>query len=473
VEKKKQQAIAMVRYENQNSTDEAIEKLNERLNAFTGAVGYFYLRADLREDYFIPTSAYKIMKKDIDVACTIAKTRMNCSVTYKELSGKGNSSVIRLRASSQRILNQATDLFKNLLTPAVLTLPWYQFKTMTDKKLTFAKNTLAQEHYNQIFISKDTRTKTIKVYGPKYEREEAARRLQNFIKDDNSIKKEIKVDPLKAIIQKNGELSESLKKFKGEISIDIKRSCIQFLSTNTEFEELKRTIDQLTQEYKAQKKPNATIDDQCLICFCEVEEAYRISACDHVFCSGCIKFQFDTMAADQSISCCKCKTELPLQDMRLLSHPEKFAEKCEISLNRYLLQNIGMYKYCHKCNQLARIINGEAECLTCHKTYCSFCDHDSHPGMSCEDAKSGNREFEAWKKMFTRPCPNCKVPIEKNQGCNHMTCASCQNHFCWLCADKHKGENEPRFRSTSSQPIYAHLNQIHGGISTEEDLLYD
>lgn len=33
----------------------------------------------------------------------------------------------------------------------------------------------------------------------------------------------------------------------------------------------------------------------------------------------------------------------------------------------------------------------------------------------------------------TKQCPGCDAPIEKNMGCNHMTCSRCHCEFCWLC----------------------------------------
>ena len=69
--------------------------------------------------------------------------------------------------------------------------------------------------------------------------------------------------------------------------------------------------------------------------------------------------------------------------------------------------------------------------------------------IGCDDLKTwldyvngGARDDEAaeiWIKNNTKPCPNCKAPIEKNQGCMHMTCRTCKHEFCWLCLSNYRG----------------------------------
>jgi ariadne-1 len=41
-----------------------------------------------------------------------------------------------------------------------------------------------------------------------------------------------------------------------------------------------------------------------------------------------------------------------------------------------------------------------------------------------------------WEVSNTKPCPRCKARIEKNGGCNHMTCQSCHHEFCWICGHR-------------------------------------
>lgn len=45
-----------------------------------------------------------------------------------------------------------------------------------------------------------------------------------------------------------------------------------------------------------------------------------------------------------------------------------------------------------------------------------------------DDSETAN-----WIKSNTKECTNCQSTIEKNGGCNHMTCKKCKHEFCWVC----------------------------------------
>jgi hypothetical protein len=50
---------------------------------------------------------------------------------------------------------------------------------------------------------------------------------------------------------------------------------------------------------------------------------------------------------------------------------------------------------------------------------------------------------QLWLRTNTRPCPKCEAPIEKVEGCNHMTCKNrhCKYEFCWICRQDWKLHN--------------------------------
>jgi hypothetical protein len=45
-----------------------------------------------------------------------------------------------------------------------------------------------------------------------------------------------------------------------------------------------------------------------------------------------------------------------------------------------------------------------------------------------------NEQAEALILGTTTLCPKCNVPIEKDGGCDHMTCTQCNYQFCYQCS---------------------------------------
>ena len=66
----------------------------------------------------------------------------------------------------------------------------------------------------------------------------------------------------------------------------------------------------------------------------------------------------------------------------------------------------------------------------------------------------GYAAFEKLKKEAgIKDCPECKTPLEKISGCNHITCVGCKAHMCWVCM----------MTFASGALVYDHMDKMHGG----------
>lgn len=82
--------------------------------------------------------------------------------------------------------------------------------------------------------------------------------------------------------------------------------------------------------------------------------------------------------------------------------------------------------------------NNSVECYTCGHIWCKGCgvDYPTHSGKSCwrvaEEQKYDGFSSDELIRTITVKCPSCQINIDKNGGCNHMTCR-CGAEFCFSC----------------------------------------
>jgi hypothetical protein len=83
-------------------------------------------------------------------------------------------------------------------------------------------------------------------------------------------------------------------------------------------------------------------------------------------------------------------------------------------------------------------IDGQVKqkCNICGVFICFECGLLWHAKKKCEE--NIDKEYKNWALgREVQSCPSCRFEIEKNEGCNHMTCAVCGFQWCWLCRGKY------------------------------------
>ena len=84
------------------------------------------------------------------------------------------------------------------------------------------------------------------------------------------------------------------------------------------------------------------------------------------------------------------------------------------------------------------------ECPKCSIKSCHQCKVEFHVSFTCKQYQSWKLEMNdedaksnKWKNENTKPCPQCKSPIEKKDGCSHVLCVTCNVEFCYECLQKY------------------------------------
>ena len=195
----------------------------------------------------------------------------------------------------------------------------------------------------------------------------------------------------------------------------------------------------------------------CLICYNEYdpEDSFSLK-CNHKFCKDCyveyITEKLETEPNSILMTPCPlkgCNLYLTRSIFKKYITEKKYQLIFAKSLVRNFIARSKNIKSCPnpRCNLSIRVpvsLAKEIKCQ-CGWNFCFLCLEESHVPCDCEMAKlwrestreKGSGEDFIWMKENTKNCPKCGINIQKNQGCNHMTCqrkaGGCGFEFCWVC----------------------------------------
>jgi ariadne-1 len=188
---------------------------------------------------------------------------------------------------------------------------------------------------------------------------------------------------------------------------------------------------------------------ECPLCSDEVDaQDTAVLDCGHRFCLTCwaswLEAETDKGPVALFTRCPAhpCKEIVPdsLQ-IRLLNEDKK--SKYKMWILEGLVQGSKSMKWCPspKCSRAIEYHSGGGRDIRCNcgHVFCFRCSNEGHRPADCSLVEkwqlkcSTDAENVTWILANTKKCPKCNVAIEKNHGCNHMTCGSCRYEFCWLC----------------------------------------
>eukprot|EP00347_Sterkiella_histriomuscorum_P008068 403346497 len=206
----------------------------------------------------------------------------------------------------------------------------------------------------------------------------------------------------------------------------------------------------------------------CPICYNSYTDPAEISTleCGHQFCQHCFLASF-TVFTQNFFSCsqfrCPEATCLKEVSARTLIQclGQKEYENFKITLRNKEIMRLKDKKFCPapNCDNILEVKGKKTkvQCEKCKNLICYQCQSLWHEKESC--AKYQRRVYADWAmNTGSHKCPKCKTLIEKNEGCNHMTCYKCQYYFCWKCGFQVKSfvHDKNLFMLPSCNRAYVH-----------------
>ncbi|KAF2840179.1 hypothetical protein M501DRAFT_680141 [Patellaria atrata CBS 101060] len=179
-------------------------------------------------------------------------------------------------------------------------------------------------------------------------------------------------------------------------------------------------------------------------------------------CRKCLRHWIDSefkVKIWNQIGCPECWQPLRMRDMKKFA-PKEVTKRYEYLHDRHVRSQTKNFMWCPSLHcEEGQVHNPKNPKFTCNKCGYKFCVAHNIPWHSSESCKEFNRrqsqkrrkeENEQSVKFVEGNFKKCECGwwIEKNDGCDHMTCTKCRREFCYSCLAPYK-------------PIRDHGNRMH------------
>jgi len=213
------------------------------------------------------------------------------------------------------------------------------------------------------------------------------------------------------------------------------------------------------QDDMQQRVHHGRLTETCNLCFEERALPVLQSSCGHcrnLACIDCLRAWYGRLAPGRLYVpseglCAFCKRTPKAATLRTFNRlATRLAGRRTLELDAGLY-----YAWCRTCFRIA-----EAAPRECARDPPAL---EQFECQGCKEQRASEHAMdeEALKRM-TRTCPGCKAPTVKISGCNHITCAHCDAHWCWQCGV-----------ACPEEEIYDHMQEAHGSIGLDDDLDFD
>ena len=228
--------------------------------------------------------------------------------------------------------------------------------------------------------------------------------------------------------------------------------------------ELLRTVTRAKDAQQGSGSSGSAGTGTCAICY-ESDAVGRLvglEGCEHAcYCRECLTRYYelkvaDGLVEDSDLACpypgCACRA--------------RQSELKEL-LPSYVMRRFVRFRHLLRCRQDASIFwcpepqcghhvprkdqeSTALECPACRTSFCLRCrSYPFHTNSTCDEAAIAEQllDFIDQKGPKIKKCAFCGEAVEKNDGCNHMTCICCKYQFCWLCSEPYKSDHYSNKRS--------------------------